>query len=471
MLLVVPFLIGAALDAAILRSGFPGCLVRLAAAQIQNFMMTVSFPVRHCPAMLISAPASGQGKTTITAALAYYHRQQGRKVRVFKTGPDFIDPQILSVASGGPVYQLDLWMMGEAHCRALLYRAAGEADVILIEGVMGLYDGDSSSADLAQALEVPVATVIDAQGMAQTFAAIAFGLANYRPQLPFAGVIANKVGSLGHAKLLEEALPEDMPLLAAMAKDQAVGLPSRHLGLLQADEIADLDQRLARAAELLNSLAPCRLPASVAFQSIETTPISRRLAGKCIAVARDAAFSFLYQANLDCLRAMGAELRFFSPLADSDLPEADSVYLPGGYPELHLQTLAGNLAMKRALCAHHHAGKPIYAECGGFLYLLDSLADKDGHSAAMVGLLSGSATMQTRLVNLGMHSLWLEQGEIRGHSFHHSRLETSMVPVAESTPQRHRCSSEGFYRSGSLQASYLHNYFPSNPQVAAEFFL
>ncbi|MDT4288129.1 cobyrinate a,c-diamide synthase [Methylomonas sp. MO1] len=420
--------------------------------------------------MLISAPASGQGKTTVTAALAYHHRQQGRRVRVFKTGPDFIDPQILAFACGQPVYQLDLWMMGEAHCRELLYRAAGEADLILIEGVMGLFDGDSSSADLAQALAMPVAAVIDAQGMAQTFAAVAYGLANYRPGLPFAGAIANKVGSAGHARMLQEALPAGMPLLAAISRDDAVGLPSRHLGLLQADEIGDLDARLARAAELLNSFTSCVLPAPVAFANVSANPPPRLLAGKRIAVARDAAFSFIYQANLDCLRAMGAELAFFSPLADSVLPAVDSVYLPGGYPELHLQALAGNVAMKQALAAHHRAGKAIYAECGGFLYLLDSLADKEGQRAAMVGLLSGSAAMQTRLANLGMHSLQLEQGEIRGHSFHFSKLETALEPFATSTAQRSFGHGEGFFRCGSLQASYLHLYFPFNPQLAAGFF-
>jgi len=433
-------------------------------------MMTAT-ATRHCPAMLISAPASGQGKTTITAALAYYHRQQNRKVCVFKTGPDFIDLQILSFACGQPVYQLDLWMMGEAHCREMLYNAAADADIILIEGVMGLFDGDSSSADLAQTLGVQVAVVIDAGGMAQTFAAVAYGLAHYRANLPFAGVIANKVGSPGHAKLLEEALPESMPLLAAMAKDDGVGLPSRHLGLLQADEIGDLDLRLARAAELLSSLAPCRLPEPVTFAPIAATPPPLLLIGKRIAVARDAAFSFIYQANLDCLQAMGAELKFFSPLADQTFPEVDSIYLPGGYPELHLQALADNVAMKQALYAHHQAGKPIYAECGGFLYLLERLIDKDGNAAAMAGLLPGSAQMQKRLVNLGMHSLQLEQGEIRGHSFHHSQLETTLQPFTESIPQRNRSRSENFYRVGSLQASYLHNYFPFNPQVAAGFFL
>lgn len=420
--------------------------------------------------MLITAPASGQGKTTVTAALAHYHRSQHRKVRVFKTGPDFIDPQILAYASGHPVYQLDLWMMGEAHCRDLLYRAGGEADVILIEGVMGLYDGDSSSADLAQTLVVPVALVIDAQGMAQTFAAVAFGLAHYRPGLACAGVIANNVGSPGHARWLQEALPDDLPLLAALAKDSQVGLPSRHLGLLQADEIDDLDQRLGRAAQLLTEFAPCHLPAPVAFSPVETVPIPRLLAGIRIAVARDAAFSFIYQANLDCLEAMGAELRFFSPLADTGLPAADSVYLPGGYPELHLRALDDNLAMKQALRDHHQAGKPIYAECGGFLYLLNSLSDKDGHTAAMAGLLPGHARMQTRLVNLGMHSLHLEHGEIRGHSFHHSMLETDMEAYTQSQPQRQRSQAENFYRSGSLQASYLHLYFPFNPSQAAGFF-
>ncbi|OAI17609.1 cobyrinic acid a,c-diamide synthase [Methylomonas lenta] len=411
---------------------------------------------RRCPAMLISAPASGQGKTTITAALAYYHRSQNRKVRVFKAGPDFIDPQILAYASADSVYQLDLWMMGEAHCRELLYHAASEADVILIEGVMGLYDGDSSSADLAQ-----------------TFAAVAYGLANYRSHLAFAGVIANKVGSIGHAQLLQEALPASMTFLVAMAKDAGVGLPSRHLGLLQADEIVDLDLdlRLQRAAQLLTEYTPCRLPEPVVFSPVEIVQLPRLLAGKRIAVARDAAFSFIYQANLDCLRDLGAELLFFSPLADQILPEVDSIYLPGGYPELHLQTLANNKAMKQALSEHHMANKPIYAECGSFLYLLSRLVDKDGHAAEMAGLLQGSARMQSKLVNLGMHSLHLEHGESRGHSFHHSQLETDMAIFTMSIPQRSRGRAEGFYRDGSLQASYLHLYFPYNPQAAAGLFL
>ncbi|WP_256361033.1 hypothetical protein [Methylomonas koyamae] len=167
---------------------------------------------------------------------------------------------------------------------------------------------------------------------------------------------------------------------------------------------------------------------------------------------------------------MGAELAFFSPLADSALPEADSVYLPGGYPELHLAALAGNQAMKQALRQHHSRGKAIYAECGGFLYLLESLADKQGQAAEMVGLLPGRAQMQSRLANLGMHSLTLPQGEIRGHSFHFSILETELQPQQYSQPLRRFGHGEGFFRDGALQASYLHLYFPFNPSVAAGFF-
>lgn len=430
-----------------------------------------SRPIQHCPALLISAPASGQGKTTVTAALAYHHRRQGRRVRVFKTGPDFIDPMILCAASGAPVYQLDLWMMGEAHCRDLLYRAAGEADVILIEGVMGLYDGDSSSADLAQALSVPVATVIDAQGMAQTFAAVAHGLATFRPGLPFAGVIANKVGSAGHAAWLGDALPPHLPLLAAMAADAELALPSRHLGLLQAEEIGDLDQRLSRAADRLSAFAPYQLPEPVAFSAVTPPPLPPLLSGRRIAVAHDAAFSFLYPANLDCLTAMGAELVFFSPLHDHALPDADSVYLPGGYPELHVPTLSANDGMRQALTAHHRAGKPLYAECGGFLYLLEGLASLDGDLAPMVGLLPGSARMQSGLANLGMQSLTRAHGEMRGHSFHFSTLQTPLEPTAESTPLRGRGRPEHWFEVGSLRASYLHFYFPFNPEASAALFL
>ncbi|MCY1339106.1 Cobyrinate a,c-diamide synthase [compost metagenome] len=423
---------------------------------------------RSCPALLIAAPASGQGKTTVTAALARLHARQGRRVRVFKCGPDFLDPMILARASGQPVYQLDLWMVGADECRRLLWEAAGEADLILIEGVMGLFDGEPSAADLAQRFGVPVLAVIDAAAMAQTFAAVAHGLASYRPGLPFAGVLANRVGSARHAQLLREALADALRWFGALPRDAEVELPSRHLGLVQAEELADLDARLEAAADALAASADTGLPAPVSFAAALAAPLQPLLAGVRIGVARDVAFAFLYQANLDLLRALGAELQFFSPLADRALPEVDSLYLPGGYPELHLATLAENVALGLAIRAHHAAGKPILAECGGMLYLLEALTDKQGNVGAMLGLLPGRATLQPRLTALALQSVELPQGRLRGHTYHHSRLDCALEPVARGACPNGKDTAEAVYQRGRLTASYIHFYLPSNPVAAAE---
>lgn len=424
-----------------------------------------------CPALLISAPASGQGKTTLTAGLARHHRNRGRKVKVFKTGPDFFDPMILERASGQPVYQLDLWMVGEASCKSLLHRAAREADLILIEGVMGLFDGTPSSADLAALFRVPVLALIDAHAMAQTFGAVAHGMAHYRPGLPFAGVLANRVAGSGHAELLAESLPPDVRYYGWLPRDGDLSLPDRHLGLVQAAEIADLEARLESAAARVAETELAELPPPVAFPAARVEAPPTLLKGQRIGVARDTAFAFLYHANLDTLRALGAELRFFSPLSDAELPAVDSVYLPGGYPELHLEALAGNAAMREALRRHHRAGKPLYAECGGLLYTLESLADQAGNRAPMLGLLPGHAALQPKLVSLGMQALDLPEGELRGHTFHHSRLETSLPPLARGRRQRDGKPGEAVYRSGRLTASYLHLYFAGNPSAAAKLFL
>lgn len=205
----------------------------------------------QCPALLVSAPASGQGKTLVTAALARRHRRAGRRVRVFKCGPDFLDPMILERASGAPVHQLDLFMVGEEECRRLLHEAAQDADVILVEGVMGLYDGDPSAADLAARFGLPVLAVLDGSAMAQTFGALVLGLARYRSDTRLLGVLANRVGSARHGEMLEESLPDGIAWLGALARDPDLAFPERHLGLLQADEIADLDARLDRAAASL----------------------------------------------------------------------------------------------------------------------------------------------------------------------------------------------------------------------------
>ncbi len=427
--------------------------------------------VRHCPALLISAPASGQGKTTVTAALAAYHRGQGRRVRVFKTGPDFIDPTILEQASGHPVYQLDLWMGGEADCRARLYQAAGEADLILVEGVMGMFDGAPSSADLAKRFGIPVLAVIDAGAMAQTFAALALGMSQLDAEVPFFGVVANRVGSARHAAMLCERLPQSLRFCGALPRAAEINLPERHLGLLQATELPDIQQRINHAAKLWAEHAYTELPPAVAFAPVESPAAARALQGVRIAVARDAAFSFLYRANLDVLSALGAQLSFFSPLDDTALPEADSLYLPGGYPELHLQKLARNSAMLSAIRAHHAAGKPILAECGGMLYTLRSLTDAQGNTGSLLGLLEGTAQMQPHLAALALQSVTLPQGEVRGHTFHYSKLESPLSPTARGVCPNGGTAREAVYQQRRLTASYIHLYFASNPQAVAQLFL
>ncbi len=435
-----------------------------------------------CPALLIAAPASGQGKTTVVAAIARYHQRLGRKVRVFKTGPDFIDPMIHERASGAPVYQLDLWMVGEEQSKQLLFEAAQEADLILIEGVMGLFDGDPSSADLAIRFGVPVAAVIDASAMAQTFGALAHGLENYCADLSFTGVIANRVASEGHGRMLEDSLSDSQQWLGGLPRSEEITLPERHLGLYQAADISDLEKRINAAADLIASTNLSELPPAVSFSpcreglSTNKYVAGNYLAGKCIAVAKDAAFSFVYRANLNLLKALGADLVFFSPLDDAELPEADSLYLPGGYPELYLDQLSANKALHKAIQQHYEGGKPVVAECGGMLYLLESLADKENHRSEMVGIIPASASMQQRLGGLGLQGASLPEGELRGHTFHYSTFDSApgdSAPEFECMAQRHLYDKpgEGIIRSKGLLASYVHWYLPSNPEAAAKLFL
>lgn len=431
-------------------------------------------PIRHCPALMISAIASGQGKTTVTAALATLHRRAGRRVRVFKTGPDFLDPTLLARASGAPVQQLDLFMGGEAHCQQLLYEAAAEADIILVEGVMGLYDGTPSSADLAERFGLPILALIDAAAMAQTFGAIAFGLSQFRPSLDFSGVIANRVGSPGHAKLLQDSLPEGLDWYGALSKSEEMVLPSRHLGLVQANELTDLEDRLQVAADAIAQTAAVEVPPPVAFSppqgELPLVP-NKALAGVRIAVAQDLSFSFIYPANLALLEQMGAVLETFSPIAGETLPSGcDSVYLPGGYPELHLQALSNNRRLIDDLHRHHRENRPIVAECGGLLYLLERLSNLQGESAELCGLIPGHAAQQARLVNLGLHTVDLPEGRLRGHSFHHTHSEISQTPSGHTEPQRKTGRPEAVYRSRRLIAGYMHAYWPSNPSAVAKLF-
>jgi len=421
-------------------------------------------------AVLVAAVASGQGKTTVTAALARKLVRQGKRVRVFKCGPDFIDPMLLERASGAPVRSLDLWMVGHALCRSQLAQAAAEADVILIEGVMGLYDGTPSSADLSREFGVPVMAVIDAGAMAQTAGALVHGLRDYGP-VEMAGVIANRVASEGHAKMVAASL-RDIPLFATLPR-QAKSLPERHLGLVLPGEVVDIEQLLDNLADQLvfDEAAWERLPPVRIEIPPASEPQSQLLAGQTIAVARDPAFMFIYPANLDTLRQLGATLTFFSPLANEPVPaEANAVYLPGGYPELHAEALSQADAWHASIRAAHAAGMPIVAECGGMMALADTLGDQAGVVWPMAGVLPGAVAMQALLAGLGSQGLTTEHGVLRGHTFHYSRLETTVEPTAYTIKHPSAVQGEAWYRVGSLKASYFHAYFPSNPAAAAALF-
>ncbi len=434
-----------------------------------------------CPCVLIAAPASGQGKTTLTAALARLHARAGRRVRVFKCGPDFLDPHWHALASGAPVHQIDLWMTGEDDIRERLHAAAQEADLILVEGVMGLFDGEPSAADLARRFGLPVLAVINASSMAGTFGALAHGLQHYRPGLPWAGVLANQVGSERHAQMLQDSLDDPAHWLGALRRDAAWALPERHLGLTVAGEIDDALQRLDAAADVLSGTPLGRMgPEHLQRWAVNFAPPAKPsappqlLAGRKVAVARDRAFCFIYDANLDTLRALGAEVVCFSPLAGEPVPDCDALWLPGGYPELHAQALGAKHAVRASLLAHVEAGRPVWAECGGMMALFDELETREGEVHAMWGLLPGRVTMQKRLAALGPQQLALPQGTLRGHTFHYSTAATSAKVVtrtARPDTEPVADAGEALYQRGSVRASYFHAWFASAPAAAASLFL
>ncbi len=444
--------------------------------------MSASSASNHyqCPALFLSAPASGQGKTTVTAIIARWLRNQGIRVRLFKTGPDYLDPQILQQASGQAVEQLDIWMCGEDYCRQRLALAAAENDLILIEGAMGMFDGEPSSADLAALFNIPVAVIMDVSGMAQTAAALVNGLARQRADVQVAGLIANRCGSQYHSDLIRDALPCDIPLLFSLLRDERIRLPERHLGLVQASEIEqELETLFEQGAALLADLdasAFMQLAPTVDFSlnatndTIELTT-AQPLSGKTIAIARDTAFSFIYSANTELLQTLGAQLVYFSPLNDHEIPAADALWLPGGYPELHAQKLQDNHSMIESLQQFHQQHKPILAECGGFLYCLQQLTALDGQSYNMAGLLQGQSHMRERGGCQGMQAAQLAGGEIRGHSHHRSTASDLPKPVSYARRSRHPAPGEALYQHNGLTAGYLHLFFPANPQAVVSLFL
>jgi cobyrinic acid a,c-diamide synthase len=439
------------------------------------------------PALLIAAPASGQGKTTVTAALARLCARQGQRVRVFKCGPDFLDPHWHQLASGHPVHNLDLWLNGEADIRARLHEAATHSDLILIEGVMGLFDGEPSAADLAVKLGIPVLAVIDAGSMAGTFGALVHGLRHYRSGLPWAGVMANRVASEGHEKMLEasvrgddlgaEPAGIDAGWLGGLRRDAGFALPERHLGLTVASELPDAMARLDALADAMAATPLGQLDTAgwqrwaVPFEAPPAQTVAPLLKGRTVAIARDTAFCFTYPANLDTLRALGADLVFFSPVADEAVPDCDAIWLPGGYPELHAQALAGGTRCRASLVAHIAAGKPVWAECGGMMPLFDGLTLVDGSRVPMWGVLPGEVAMQPRLVALGPQRLETTQGELRGHTFHYSLTTSPLAPEKHTAPGSRFGKPEAIYRNGPVRASYFHAWFASTPEATAQLFL
>lgn len=455
-----------------------------------------------CPVLMIASPGSGHGKTTLTALLARLHRNKDRRVQVFKTGPDFLDPMIHECASGQAVFNIDLWMTGEFDIRCMLHRAASQNDLIIIECAMGLFDGQArnTSADLARLLGVPIVVVIDAKGIAQTFGAIAHGLQSFQHDLPFGGVIANGIGSPHHFQLIKQGTPARVPLIAGIPRDNRLMLPERHLGLVQASELTSLDRWLDEAVEVLLSSGISagieRLPEPIRFvlpkpalsninnPCIGALTLPEPLKGQRIAIARDSAFGFIYQANLQLLRSLGAELLFFSPLENEAIPDCEGVWLPGGYPELFADQLSRCRLTQTSLKTLIDRNTPVLAECGGMLFLLDELVTIDASVFAMCGFVPGRAQMRSRFQGLGLQTMRWPEGEMRGHTFHHSEMslgravtegavvngDKTLEPIAYGIRQRDQGRGEALFQIGSIRCSYFHAYFPSNREAVAGFF-
>jgi cobyrinic acid a,c-diamide synthase len=447
---------------------------------------------RDIPRLVIGGTASGVGKTTLMVGLTTALRRRGLRVAVFKCGPDYLDPSYHARASGGPCHNLDGWLMGRDAVLQTFERATREADIALVEGVMGLFDGASprgdvgSTAEIAKWLEAPVVLCVDASGMARSIAAVTLGFKSFDPALKLAGIVANHVGSRSHLSLLDKAL--DQLLCGGLPKQHAQAFPERHLGLLSArdpsvtatqlgawgdlvEDWCDLDRLVAIA----RTAPPLAAPTPTPFGRPETAPLCR------IGIAEDQAFDFYYEDNLARLREEGAELVPFSPIVDTTLPRVDGLYFGGGYPEAHAAALAANASMRAAVRAFADAGGPVYAECGGLIYLSKTLTQISGERHDMVGLIDAHVAMREKLQALGYVEVETQVPSIlggagvrfRGHQFRYSELEVcdDTRPELVYSLRRRRDDKvmpEG-YRQRNVIASYVHAHWASNPMVARNF--
>ena len=443
----------------------------------------------HLPRLVIAAPNSGAGKTTLTVGVLLALRARGMTVQPFKVGPDFIDASHHSVIAGRPSRNLDSWMCDDDAVREIFSHAARDADISLIEGVMGLYDGSGprdergSTAHVAKLLDAPVVLVIDAQRMAGTAAAVALGCRAFDAAVRIAGVIFNNVGSAGHYDWLRTVLAErtDLACFGYLAFDPELAMEERHLGLVPAAEQrpasslhARLEQRVQSTLdvqaliEAAHNASQFQLPDARLFVDAPDGPPVR------IAVAQDRALNFYYRDNLDLLQCLGAEIVPFSLLEDDRLPDAvDGVYLGGGFPEMHAEALASRVALHAAMREFHASGRVIYAECGGLMVLCDTLTDLAGRTHRMIGLVPANASMRAGRLTLGYVEVEILRGSILGEAgtryagqrFHASNLERARFEPALALRQGGKMSRDGYGCDGLL-ATYVHAHFAGAPHLA-----
>ena len=444
--------------------------------------------------VVVAGASTGVGKTSITLGLLETLRRRGLRTQAFKVGPDFIDPGFHELVTGRPSYNLDGWMCGRERVLACVARHAAGADVGVVEGVMGCFDGfdgrseAGSTAEVAKWLRAPVVLVLDAWVLARSAGAIALGFERFDPDLDVAGFVVNRVGSDGHARMVLDAIASACrgAPLGAIARDEAIALPERHLGLVSAAEgtlgieelraLGDTVERSLDIERLLALAAPFERPAPSCTPRARSgnpdAPVAR------IGVARDEAFQFYYAENLEMLREAGAELVFWSPLTEP-LPSVDGLYFGGGYPEIHAARLARNAAARDAVRAFAEAGRPIYAECGGLMYLAETLEDPDGGAHPMVGVLPTTVRMRPRRMALGYTEVTFtgstplgRAGAVgRGHEFHYSTLDRVPDRVARVYRLGARGDAEraeGFLIGRTLM-SYVHLHFASNPDLPRAF--
>jgi cobyrinic acid a,c-diamide synthase len=428
-------------------------------------------------ALIISAPGSGAGKTTVTLGLLAALKRRGIKVRAAKSGPDYIDPAFHAAASGGASLNLDSWAMPPALLDALVADAARDAGVLVIEGAMGLFDGapgeagrTGAAADLAARFGVPVLLVLDVIAQAQSAAAVVTGFASYDPAVRIAGVVLNQVASEQHRALVADAIARlGVPVLGAMPRDETLALPERHLGLVQAQEHGDLSARLARLADVVEQ--HCDIDAIIAAgkrlsPGTRESTVALPPPGQRIALAADAAFSFVYPHLLAAWRRAGAEIATFSPLADEAPPDGcDACWLPGGYPELHAGVLAGAQTFRAGL-ARFAATRPVHGECGGYMVLGEGLVDADGGRHAMAGLLGHATSFAQRRLHLGYRAarllapspLGAAGARLRGHEFHHASLieRGNDAPLAAIVDAQERPVAETGSRRGNVSGTFFH---------------